>query len=128
VGEPAFRAKQVHRQLWKRAATYDRMPDVPPRLRERLQAELPMQVEALEERAADGGATRKALLRIGERPRPPHGADGDGDRHVTVSTVGVAPAIRRLAGAYPQVGLAAARGRGTPRAAATVARPWGSSS
>jgi 23S rRNA (adenine2503-C2)-methyltransferase len=66
-GEPAFRAKQVHRQLWQRAATYDRMPDVPTRLRERLQAELPMQVEVLEEREADGGATRKALLRIGER-------------------------------------------------------------
>jgi 23S rRNA (adenine2503-C2)-methyltransferase len=31
---------------------------------------------------------------------------GMGDRHVTVSTVGVAPAIRRLAEAYPQVGLA----------------------
>ena len=23
-GEPAFRAKQIHRQLWHRAATYDR--------------------------------------------------------------------------------------------------------
>ena len=28
-GEPAFRAKQVWRQLWTRAATYDQMPDVP---------------------------------------------------------------------------------------------------
>src|SRR5262245_66474016 len=43
------------------------MPDVPNRLRERLQAELPIQVDVLEEREADGGATRKALLRIGER-------------------------------------------------------------
>jgi 23S rRNA (adenine2503-C2)-methyltransferase len=34
------------------------------------------------------------------------GEMGMGDRHVTVSTVGVAPAIRRLAEAYPQVGLA----------------------
>ena len=195
-GEPPFRAKQVHRQLWQRAATYDRMPDVPSRLRERLQAELPIQVEVLEERQADGGATRKALLRIGERhvietvlmgyrdrvtvcvstqsgcamgcgfcatgqmglrnnltageiaaqavwarresaalpdstPRrlsnavfmgmgeplsnERHtfgaldrltGEMGMGDRHVTVSTVGVAPAIRRLGEAYPQVGLA----------------------
>jgi 23S rRNA (adenine2503-C2)-methyltransferase len=195
-GEPPFRAKQVHRQLWQRAATYDRMPDVPTRLRERLQAELPIQVEVLEEREADGGATRKALLRIGERhvietvlmgyrdrvtvcvstqsgcamgcgfcatgqmglrnnltageiaaqaiwarreaPRLPASTPqrlsnvvfmgmgeplsnerhtlgalerltmqmGIGDRHVTVSTVGVAPAIRRLAEAYPQVGLA----------------------
>jgi len=66
-GEPAFRARQVHRQLWQRAASYDRMPDVPKRLRERLEAELPIGVEVLEEREADRGATRKALLRIGGR-------------------------------------------------------------
>jgi len=195
-GEPAFRAKQVHRQLWHRAATYDLMPDIPTRLRERLRAELPIQVDVLEEHEADGGATRKALLRIGERhvietvlmgyrdrvtvcvstqsgcamgcgfcatgqmglrnnltageiaaqaiwarreaPRLPGSTPrrlsnvvfmgmgeplanerhtlgalerltvqmGMGDRHVTVSTVGVAPAIVRLADAYPQVGLA----------------------
>jgi 23S rRNA (adenine2503-C2)-methyltransferase len=194
-GEPPFRAKQIHRQLWHRAATYDRMPDVPKRLRERLETELPIQVEVLEERRADRGATRKALLRIGGRhvietvlmgyrdrvtvcvstqtgcamgcgfcatgqmglrnnltageiaaqavwakreaaalpgstPRrlsnvvfmgmgeplsnERHtfgalerltGQMGMGDRHVTVSTVGVAPAIERLAEAYPQVGL-----------------------
>jgi 23S rRNA (adenine2503-C2)-methyltransferase len=34
------------------------------------------------------------------------GPMGMGDRHITVSTVGVAPAIRRLGDAYPQVGLA----------------------
>jgi 23S rRNA (adenine2503-C2)-methyltransferase len=34
------------------------------------------------------------------------GQMGMGDRHVTVSTVGVAPAIPRLGEAYPQVGLA----------------------
>ena len=195
-GEPPFRAKQIHRQLWHRAATYDRMPDVPKRLRERLEAELPIGVDVLEERTADRGATRKALLRIGGRhlietvlmgypdrvtvcvstqtgcamgcgfcatgqmglrnnltageiaaqavwarreaavlpdstPRrlsnavfmgmgeplsnERHtfgaldlltGEMGMGDRHVTVSTVGVAPAIRRLGEAYPQVGLA----------------------
>ncbi|HEY3212538.1 MAG TPA: 23S rRNA (adenine(2503)-C2)-methyltransferase, partial [Actinomycetota bacterium] len=66
-GEPPFRARQVHRQLWQRAATYDRMPDVPKRLRERLEAELPIGVEVLDEREADRGATRKALLRIGGR-------------------------------------------------------------
>src|SRR4029450_11910431 len=66
-GEPPFRAKQVHRQLWQRAATYDRMPDVPRRLRERLEAELPIGVGGLEGREADRGATRKALLRIGGR-------------------------------------------------------------
>ena len=55
-GEPPFRAKQVHRQLWQRAATYNRMPDVPKRLRERLEAELPIGVEVLEE--ARGGRGR----------------------------------------------------------------------
>ena len=64
-GEPAFRAKQVWSQLWKRAATYDRMSDVSPALRERLAAELPLGVEVLDERTADRGATRKALLRLG---------------------------------------------------------------
>lgn len=195
-GEPPFRAKQIYRQLWRRAATYERMPDVPKRLRELLEAELPIGVEVLEEREADRGATRKALLRIGGRhvietvlmgyrdrvtvcvstqsgcaigcgfcatgqmglrnnltageiaaqavwarreapalpPSTPRrlsnavfmgmgeplsnerhtfgalerltGQMGMGDRHVTISTVGVAPAIRRLARAYPQVGLA----------------------
>ena len=184
----------MHRQLWTRA-TYDRMPDVPKAVRERLEAELPIGIEVLEEREADRGKTRKALLRLGgrhdievvlmgyrdrvtacvstqsgcamgcgfcatgqmglrnnltageiaaqvlwarraagapgvdasasvergvhgdggaalertphvRRARPDDGADGMGDRHITVSTVGVAPAIRRLGEAYPQVGLA----------------------
>ena len=64
-GEPAFRAKQVWRQLWTRAATYDQMPDVPADVRERLAAELPLGVEVLDERTADRGATRKALLKLG---------------------------------------------------------------
>ena len=65
--EPPFRARQVYRQLWHRGATYDRMPDVPRALRERLAEELPIEVEVLEEREADRGATRKALLRLGGR-------------------------------------------------------------
>jgi 23S rRNA (adenine2503-C2)-methyltransferase len=65
LGEPAFRAKQIWRQLWQRAATYDRMPDIPRPLRERLEQELPLGVEVLAVREADGGATRKALLRLG---------------------------------------------------------------
>lgn len=64
-GEPAFRAKQVWRQLWTRAATYDQMPDIPGELQERLATELPLGVEVLTERTADRGATRKALLRLG---------------------------------------------------------------
>ena len=64
-GEPAYRASQVWSQLWKRAATYDQMSDVSPALRERLEDELPLGVEVLDERLADRGATRKALLRLG---------------------------------------------------------------
>ena len=64
-GEPAFRAKQVWSQLWKRGATYDQMSDVAPALRERLAAELPLGVEVLTERTSDRGATRKAVLRLG---------------------------------------------------------------
>jgi 23S rRNA (adenine2503-C2)-methyltransferase len=64
-GEPAFRAKQVWSQLWRRAATYEQMSDVSPALRERLADELPLGVEILDERTADRGATRKALLRLG---------------------------------------------------------------
>ena len=65
LGEPAFRAKQLWRQLWQRAATYDAMADIPRPLRERLAEELPLGVEVLAVREADGGATRKALLRLG---------------------------------------------------------------
>jgi hypothetical protein len=64
-GEPAFRATQLWRQLWKRAATYEEMADIPGALRERLATELPLGVEVLTERTADRGATRKALLKLG---------------------------------------------------------------
>jgi 23S rRNA (adenine2503-C2)-methyltransferase len=64
-GQPAFRSKQIWSQLWKRAATYDEMSDVSPELRDRLARELPLGVEVLDERTADRGATRKALLRLG---------------------------------------------------------------
>lgn len=64
-GEPAFRARQVWRQLWRRGARYEDMADVPGALRERLAAELPIGVEVLTERTADRGATRKALFRLG---------------------------------------------------------------
>jgi 23S rRNA (adenine2503-C2)-methyltransferase len=64
-GEPAYRTSQVWSQLWKRSATYEQMSDVSPALRERLADELPLGVEVLDERLADRGATRKALLRLG---------------------------------------------------------------
>jgi 23S rRNA (adenine2503-C2)-methyltransferase len=66
-GHPAYRARQVHRQLWRRGATYGEMTDLPWALRERLGSELPFEVELLDERTADRGATRKALLRLGGR-------------------------------------------------------------
>ena len=197
LGEPAFRAKQIWRQLWERAATYDRMPDIPKPLRDRLAEEIPLGVEVLAVREADGGATRKALLRVGEHvvetvlmgyrgrvtvcvssqvgcgmgcgfcatgqmglqnnltggeiaaqvvwarraaadlpPTTPQrltnvvfmgmgeplsnerhtfaalermtdpNALGIGDRHITMSTVGVVPGIERLGERFPQVGLA----------------------
>ena len=67
MGEPAFRAKQLYRQLWHRVALYGEMPDIPRPLRERLEEELPIGVELLDERTADRGATRKVLLRLGDR-------------------------------------------------------------
>jgi 23S rRNA (adenine2503-C2)-methyltransferase len=67
-GEPAFRARQIHRQLWRRAAGYEDMTDLPPSLRERLAAEMPLGVEVRDELTADGGATRKALLALGPVP------------------------------------------------------------
>ena len=66
-GEPAFRAKQVYAQLWKRAATYEQMSDISPELRERLAHDLPTRVEQLDERTTDGGATRKSLLKLGAK-------------------------------------------------------------
>ena len=63
--EPAFRAKQVWSQLWKRAATYDQMSDVSPALRERLAEELPLGVEVLTERTSDRGATPRPYSGLG---------------------------------------------------------------
>jgi 23S rRNA (adenine2503-C2)-methyltransferase len=66
-GEPAYRARQVYAQLWRRADTYEEMTDLSLALRERLAHELPLEVEVLAERQADRGGTRKALLRLGGR-------------------------------------------------------------
>lgn len=66
-GEPAFRARQVYTQLWRRGVGYEEMSDVSPALRERLVAELPLGVALLGERTADSGATRKALLKLGTK-------------------------------------------------------------
>jgi 23S rRNA (adenine2503-C2)-methyltransferase len=67
MGLPRYRAKQVYAGLWRRAATYEEMTDLPATLRSMLAMELPLRLEVLTEREADRGATRKALLRFGER-------------------------------------------------------------
>jgi len=64
-GEPSYRANQVMDGLWRRAATYDEMTELPQVLRDRLAGELPARLEVLTERETDGGTTRKALLRLG---------------------------------------------------------------
>jgi 23S rRNA (adenine2503-C2)-methyltransferase len=64
-GQPAYRARQVHAQLWRRGASFAEMTDLPQPLRERLAAEIPLGLEVITERTADRGATRKALLRVG---------------------------------------------------------------
>jgi 23S rRNA (adenine2503-C2)-methyltransferase len=66
-GLPRFHARQVYAGLWRRAATYEEMTDLSRDLRERLARELPLDVRVLDEREADDGSTRKALLRVGRR-------------------------------------------------------------
>jgi len=65
-GQPPYRARQVYAGLWRRSATYEEMTDLPKALRARLEEEAPAQLEVLSEREADRGATRKALLRLGD--------------------------------------------------------------
>ena len=66
-GEPAYRVRQVSDALWRRGATYEEMTELPGALRERLAATFPLGIEVVEERLADRGATRKALLRLDGR-------------------------------------------------------------
>jgi 23S rRNA (adenine2503-C2)-methyltransferase len=65
MGLPRYRARQVYSGLWSRASTFDEMTDLPKELRMVLAGELPEQLEVLDEREADRGATRKGLLRLG---------------------------------------------------------------
>ena len=66
LGQPPFRARQVYAQLWRRGVPYKRMPDIPKAVRSMLEEALPARLEVVVEREADGGATRKGLLRLGE--------------------------------------------------------------
>lgn len=64
-GEPAFRAKQVYRQLYVNRATPEQMTDLPAALRQRLAAETRLGSLAPDRvHQGDDGMTRKALWRL----------------------------------------------------------------
>ncbi len=65
-GEPAYRADQLCRWAYQRFARgYGEMTDLPARLRDRLETELPLATApAIAEQRSRDGSTRKALLRL----------------------------------------------------------------
>lgn len=64
-GEPAFRARQVYRQLYVNLAGPEQMTDLPAALRRRLAAETRLGSLSLDRvHEGDGGMTRKALWRL----------------------------------------------------------------
>jgi 23S rRNA (adenine2503-C2)-methyltransferase len=64
-GEPAFRAKQIYRQLYVNRATPEQMTDLPAALRQRLATETRLGSLTLDRvHQGDGGMTRKALWRL----------------------------------------------------------------
>jgi 23S rRNA (adenine2503-C2)-methyltransferase len=65
-GQPAYRARQLFRQLYVNLApTPAEMTDLPVALRERLAAETHLDpIAPAQEQVADGGLTRKALFRL----------------------------------------------------------------
>ncbi len=66
LGQPAFRAKQIHRHLHiNLAATFDEMTDLPKSLRERLSAETTIgSLQQAVVHQGDAGMTRKALFKL----------------------------------------------------------------
>ncbi len=66
-GEPRYRARQVVRWLYGRAArSYDEMTDVPAGLRARLAGRLPLPFPRIIERQVSRDGTRKYLLGLGD--------------------------------------------------------------
>jgi 23S rRNA (adenine2503-C2)-methyltransferase len=65
-GQPAYRAKQIYRQVYVNlAGSPDAMSDLPPALRERLAREVPFgSLELTRVRTGDKGLTRKALFKL----------------------------------------------------------------
>ncbi|GJG88591.1 putative dual-specificity RNA methyltransferase RlmN [Gemmatimonadetes bacterium T265] len=81
LGEPAYRAGQVLRRLWQRAApSFDAMSELPAALRSTLaeRFELPRLELAARQRSADG--TQKFLFRLGDGQMIETVAIPDGDR------------------------------------------------
>jgi 23S rRNA (adenine2503-C2)-methyltransferase len=66
MGQPAFRAKQIYRQLWVNLAeSAEEMSDLPAALRHRLSTETEMSgLRMLRVRSGDGGLTRKAVFAL----------------------------------------------------------------
>lgn len=65
-GQPAFRAKQLYRQLWiKQAESFDDMSDLPAAFRELLKSKACIStLRCLLVRRGDGGLTRKAVFAL----------------------------------------------------------------
>jgi 23S rRNA (adenine2503-C2)-methyltransferase len=65
-GQPAFRAKQLYRQLWlKQAESFDEMSDLPAAFREMLKEKACIStLRKLLVRRGDGGLTRKAVFAL----------------------------------------------------------------
>ncbi|GIU87595.1 MAG: putative dual-specificity RNA methyltransferase RlmN [Acidimicrobiia bacterium] len=66
LGEPRYRATQVHDALWVRRRPLEEATDLPRRLRDELRARLPTALTAVAERHGDGGATVKWLWRAAD--------------------------------------------------------------
>ena len=67
--EPAYRARQVHDGLWRRALRPVEMTDLPRALRDRLEAALPPALAVADRREADGGETVKWLWALADGAR-----------------------------------------------------------
>lgn len=65
LGQPAFRAKQIWRQLWVNQAEISEMSDLPASLRDVLEAEATLcNLRFVSELQGDGGLTRKAIFAL----------------------------------------------------------------
>jgi 23S rRNA (adenine2503-C2)-methyltransferase len=66
LGEPAYRARQLHEGLYTQRAPLEALTNLPRQLRERLEHDLPLAFEAVAERTGDNGMTTKWLWRAAD--------------------------------------------------------------